>query len=81
MSPLQLSVYWRLLLIFFFSPFLFFLDILTAAVAADSCHYDNDTEATSGSVNNQSESGELSERITDSTVIGGSQDVSLNAVY
>lgn len=74
MSPLQLSVYWRLLLIFFFSPFLFFLDILTAAVAADSCHYDNDTETTSGSVNNQSESGELSERITDSTVIGGSQD-------
>ncbi|XP_051797995.1 solute carrier family 22 member 13-like [Acanthochromis polyacanthus] len=41
MSPLQLSVYWRLALIFLFSSFLFFLDILSDAVATDTCLHDN----------------------------------------
>ncbi|XP_074482928.1 solute carrier family 22 member 6 isoform X1 [Sebastes fasciatus] len=40
-SPLQLSVYWRLSLVFFFTSFLFFLDIFTAAVVADSCRHGN----------------------------------------
>lgn len=43
MSPLQLSVYWRLSLVFFFNSFLFFLDIFTAAVAAETCRHDNGT--------------------------------------
>ncbi|XP_049426040.1 solute carrier family 22 member 6 [Epinephelus fuscoguttatus] len=43
MSPLQLSVYWRLSLIFFFTSFLFFLDIFTAAIAAASCRHGNST--------------------------------------
>ncbi|XP_049921390.1 solute carrier family 22 member 6 isoform X1 [Epinephelus moara] len=43
MSPLQLSVYWRLSLIFFFTSFLFFLDIFTAAIAAASCRHGNGT--------------------------------------
>ncbi|XP_030009052.1 solute carrier family 22 member 6 [Sphaeramia orbicularis] len=43
MSPLQVSVLWRLALVFFFSSFLFFLDIFTAAVAADTCRHDNGT--------------------------------------
>ncbi|XP_015250186.1 PREDICTED: solute carrier family 22 member 8-like [Cyprinodon variegatus] len=45
MSPLQLSVYWRLSLLFFFTPFLFFLDVFTAAVAARTCRHDNGTES------------------------------------
>lgn len=43
MSPLQLSVYWRLALIFFFTAFLFFLDIFTTAVVAETCRHGNDT--------------------------------------
>lgn len=43
MSPLQRSVYWRLSLVFFFTPFLFFLDIFTAAIVADTCRHGNDT--------------------------------------
>lgn len=43
MSPLQLSVYWRLSLVFFFTSFLFFLDIFTAAIAAAACHHGNAT--------------------------------------
>ncbi|XP_042370931.1 solute carrier family 22 member 6, partial [Plectropomus leopardus] len=43
MSPLQLSVYWRLCLLFFFTSFLFFLDIFTAAVVAASCRHGNGT--------------------------------------
>lgn len=69
MSPLQLSVYWRLSLLFFFTPFLFFLDIFTAAVAARTCRHDNATEASQswlGTVpptagDNQSRHGEVSE--------------------
>lgn len=45
MSPLQISVYWRLSLIFFFTSFLFFVDIFTAAKAAETCRHDNDTAA------------------------------------
>ncbi|XP_054651360.1 solute carrier family 22 member 6 isoform X2 [Dunckerocampus dactyliophorus] len=41
MSPFQLSVFWRLSLIFFFNSFLFFLDIFTAAVVATNCHHGN----------------------------------------
>lgn len=44
MSPLQLSVYWRLCLVFFFIPFLFFLDIFTTAIIAATClHHGNIT--------------------------------------
>ncbi len=43
MSPLQLSVYWRLGLIFILCPFLFFLDIFTAAIVSANCHHDNIT--------------------------------------
>lgn len=44
MSPLQLSVYWRLCLVFFFIPFLFFLDIFTTAIIATTClHHGNIT--------------------------------------
>ncbi|XP_031179691.1 solute carrier family 22 member 13 isoform X2 [Sander lucioperca] len=41
MSPLQLAVYWRLSLVFSFTSFLFFLDIFTAAVVADTCRRGN----------------------------------------
>ncbi|XP_041704371.1 solute carrier family 22 member 13 [Coregonus clupeaformis] len=37
MAPLQLAVYLRLALIFFFTAFLFFLDVFTASRAASSC--------------------------------------------
>ncbi|KAM6893921.1 solute carrier family 22 member 13 [Xenentodon cancila] len=43
MSPLQLSVFWRLSVIFFFNPFLFFLDIFTNELAAETCPHDNST--------------------------------------
>lgn len=43
MSPLQLAVYWRLSLVFFFTSFLFFLDIFTAAIVAAACHHGNAT--------------------------------------
>nr|XP_020516965.1 solute carrier family 22 member 13-like isoform X1 [Labrus bergylta] len=43
MSPLQLSVYWRLCLIFTFTSFLFFLDIFTAAIVAATCRHGNGT--------------------------------------
>lgn len=43
MSPLQRSVYLRLSLIFFFTPFLFFLDIFTAAIITATCHHGNNT--------------------------------------
>ncbi|XP_021167030.2 organic cation transporter-like protein isoform X1 [Fundulus heteroclitus] len=49
MSPLQLSVYWRLSLLFFFTPFLFFLDIFAAAVAARTCRRDNASDAAAAS--------------------------------
>ncbi|XP_040025877.1 solute carrier family 22 member 6 isoform X1 [Gasterosteus aculeatus] len=41
-SPLQLSVYWRLALAHFFTSFLFFLDVYAAA--AVSCRHGNGTE-------------------------------------
>ncbi|XP_034535198.1 solute carrier family 22 member 13 [Notolabrus celidotus] len=59
MSPLQLSVYWRLSLIFIFSPFLFFLDIFTAAITRASCHHGNDTGLDAET--NQSQAGEPTE--------------------
>lgn len=49
MAPLQLSVYWRLALLFLISPLSFFLDVFTNAIFAASCHQSNVTE-TSGSV-------------------------------
>ncbi|XP_037552709.1 solute carrier family 22 member 13 [Nematolebias whitei] len=66
MSPLQISVYWRLFLIYFLTPFLFFLDIFTAAIAAKTCRHDNATNSPavgSGLLplqSNQSERGEFS---------------------
>ncbi|XP_034405107.1 solute carrier family 22 member 13 [Cyclopterus lumpus] len=45
MSPLQLSVYWRLSLVFFFLSFLFYLDVFAAAVVAGSCRRGNGTMA------------------------------------
>ncbi|KAM3584943.1 uncharacterized protein V6R79_003180 [Siganus canaliculatus] len=41
MSPLQLSVYWRLSLLYFFMPFFFFFDIFTDAIFAATCHQGN----------------------------------------
>ncbi|XP_041710447.1 solute carrier family 22 member 13 isoform X1 [Coregonus clupeaformis] len=38
MAPLQLAVYWRLALIFFFMAFLFFLDIFAVSRATSSCN-------------------------------------------
>ncbi|XP_071780963.1 solute carrier family 22 member 13 [Centroberyx gerrardi] len=70
MSPLQLSVYWRLSLIFFFTSFLFFLDVFTAAATA-SCHHGNRTgagETFQGIFppeSNQSRPGEVSESEAD----------------
>ncbi|XP_029941958.1 solute carrier family 22 member 6 [Salarias fasciatus] len=58
-SPLQLSVYCRLSLIFFFTPFLFFLDVFAAAVTAETCRHDNGTG--SAAAGNQSEAEEVSE--------------------
>ncbi|XP_074520248.1 solute carrier family 22 member 13 [Halichoeres trimaculatus] len=43
MSPLQLCVYWRLSLLFFFSAFLFFLDIFSASITDATCHHGNRT--------------------------------------
>ncbi|KAK5874760.1 hypothetical protein CesoFtcFv8_027319 [Champsocephalus esox] len=51
MSPLQISLYCRLSLIFFFTSFLFFLDIFTAAIVAETCPHGNGTDV------NQSEAG------------------------
>lgn len=45
MSPLQLAVYWRLSLVFFLSPLLFFLDIFTAAIFAASCRHRGNSSA------------------------------------
>lgn len=70
MSPLQLSVYWRLSLVFFFSSFLFFLDILTAAVMADTCRHDNHTEASARTGRNSTEPNP----VADWTVLSWSQD-------
>ncbi|XP_037332363.2 si:dkey-190l8.2 isoform X2 [Pungitius pungitius] len=44
MSPLQLSVYWRLALAHFFTSFLFFLDVYAGAVVGASCRHGNGTE-------------------------------------
>ncbi|XP_055721496.1 solute carrier family 22 member 6-like [Salvelinus fontinalis] len=38
MAPLQLAVYWRLALIFFFMAFLFFLDLFAVSRATSSCN-------------------------------------------
>ncbi|MEQ2206365.1 hypothetical protein XENOCAPTIV_028472 [Xenoophorus captivus] len=71
MSPLQLSVYWRLSLLFFFTPFVFFLDNFTVAIAARTCRHDNDTTASwlgtfpPSADSNQSQHGEVSEVIAD----------------
>ncbi|TKS65316.1 Solute carrier family 22 member 13 [Collichthys lucidus] len=57
MSPLQLSVYWRLSLVFFFTSFLFFVDIFTAAIVAATCHHGNLTAGgSSDAERNQSQS-------------------------
>ncbi|XP_056287333.1 solute carrier family 22 member 13 isoform X2 [Pseudoliparis swirei] len=45
MSPLQLSVFGRLALIFFFLSFFFYLDVFVAAVVAASCRRGNGTAA------------------------------------
>lgn len=75
-SPLQFAVYWRLSLIFLFTSFLFFLDILTTAVLEDTCRHDNDTEATIGrTFINQSEVEELLEPIVDWSVFSGQNSV------
>lgn len=39
--PLQLSVYWRLALLFLLSPLIFFLDIFTDAIVTTSCRHSN----------------------------------------
>ncbi|XP_044043502.1 solute carrier family 22 member 6 isoform X1 [Siniperca chuatsi] len=70
MSPLQLSVYWRLSLVFVFTSFLFFLDIFTDAIVAASCRHGNGT----GAAGNQSRPGEVSEREADWRTEGGNRD-------
>lgn len=83
MSPLQLSVYWRLSLVFFFTSFLFFLDIFTTAVVAASCRHGNGTGADTwhgtlapNAGSNQSWPGERSEGEADWTTESGNRDVS-----
>ncbi|XP_031697430.1 organic cation transporter-like protein, partial [Anarrhichthys ocellatus] len=68
MSPLQLSMYWRLSFVFFFSSFLFFLDVFASAVVGASCGPGNGTEDDAGTSSappnagaNQSRPGEVSE--------------------
>ncbi|CAJ1087456.1 solute carrier family 22 member 13 [Xyrichtys novacula] len=62
LSPLQLSVFCRLSLVFILSPFLFFLDIFTTAITAATCHYGNGTGVDSwpNAETNQSQAGEAS---------------------
>ncbi|XP_030608809.1 solute carrier family 22 member 6 [Archocentrus centrarchus] len=80
MSPLQLSVYWRLSLIFFFTSFLFFLDIFTAAVAAETCHNNNSAHASwlgklaPDAEDNQSALSEVSEGDADWRTESGTRD-------
>uniref|UniRef100_UPI0037E91F98 solute carrier family 22 member 13 n=1 Tax=Semicossyphus pulcher TaxID=241346 RepID=UPI0037E91F98 len=81
MSPLQLSVYWRLSLVFIFTSFLFFLDIFTAAIIADTCDHGNDTATYSwhGTIppkaeSNQSQPEEVSESGADWWTESGNRD-------
>ncbi|XP_077404572.1 solute carrier family 22 member 6 [Vanacampus margaritifer] len=79
MCPLQLSVFWRLSLAFFFNSFLFFLDIFMAEVAEVNCHHDNDTSdsgTTRGRLvpRNQSEVVELPEDEYDWMTQSGDRD-------
>lgn len=78
MSPLQLSVYWRLSLVFIFTSFLFFLDIFSAAVAAATCHHGNASHGTlpSNAGGNQSRPAEGSENEADWKTESGNQNVS-----
>lgn len=82
LSPLQLSVYWRLSLIFFFTSFLFFLDIFTAAVAAETCHNNTSPRASwlgkllRDAEDNQSALSEVSGADADWRTESGSGDVS-----
>ncbi|XP_061540032.1 si:dkey-190l8.2 [Phycodurus eques] len=74
MSPLQLSVLWRLSLAFFFNPSLFFLDIFTAAVVEANCHNGNGTQHERTLARNQSESEELSGHESDWMTRSGDLD-------
>ncbi|XP_077462560.1 solute carrier family 22 member 6 isoform X2 [Stigmatopora argus] len=65
MSPLQLSVFWRLALAFFFQPFLFFLDIFTVAVVEEICSRGNATSNRGTLAPNQSEVENFSRNETD----------------
>ncbi|XP_061642979.1 si:dkey-190l8.2 isoform X6 [Phyllopteryx taeniolatus] len=75
MSPLQLSVLWRLSLAFFFNASLFFLDIFTAAVVEANCHNGNGTQHERTLARNQSESEELSGYESDWMTRSGDPDV------
>ncbi|XP_061127470.1 si:dkey-190l8.2 isoform X6 [Syngnathus typhle] len=55
MSPLQLSVFWRLSLAFFFNAFLFFLDIFIATLDGENCQHSNGTSDSGTNPQNQSE--------------------------
>ncbi|XP_040887918.1 solute carrier family 22 member 13 isoform X2 [Toxotes jaculatrix] len=81
MSPLQVSVYWRLSLVFVFTSFLFFLDIFTAVIAASTCRHGNGTgsDTSDGTLptnagSNQSQHGEVSEGEADWRTGSGDQD-------
>ncbi|XP_053170787.1 solute carrier family 22 member 6 [Scomber japonicus] len=82
LSPLQLSVYWRLSLVFIFTSFLFFLDIFAAAVAEASCRHGNGTGGSDpprgtlppNAPGNQSEPGDGSEGDADWRTEGGNRD-------
>lgn len=84
MSPLQLSVYWRLSLVFIFTAFLFFLDVFTTAIAAVNCRHGNGTSGSDPSggklppnvQSNQSRPGEVSESEADWRTESGNRDVS-----
>nr|XP_046237796.1 solute carrier family 22 member 6 isoform X2 [Scatophagus argus] len=79
MSPLQLAVYWRLSLVFFFTSFLFFLDIFTAVVVTATCHQGNETsvDALRGTAlpNAESNQSQPEEDESDWTTESGNRDV------
>lgn len=49
MVSLQLSVYWRLALLFLITPLIFYLDIFTKVIFAGRCRHSNLTD-TNGSL-------------------------------
>ncbi|XP_049611761.1 si:dkey-190l8.2 isoform X4 [Syngnathus scovelli] len=74
MSPLQLSVFWRLSLAFFFNAFLFFIDIFIATLDGENCQHGNGTSDSGTNPQNQSVRMELLEEEFDWMTKIGSRD-------